>query len=288
MKQTPVRRVTVGVTIPTYNRASLLPRAIESVLRQTYEDWNLVVVDDGSSDGTAKLMDSYSDSRIKTLRIPHRGVSAARNAGVTHSKGEILTFLDSDDEWLPEKLERQLDYWQENPHVSLVYSSEIWIRAGRRVNPPKQYRGQSGRILIPSIRACVISPSTAMMRRHTFDELGGFNESYPVCEDYDLWLRLCCRHEVGWISEPLVIRHGGRPDQLSESTPAMDYWRIKAMARLHETCSLAADDHSALADEITRRGRVLLKGYRSRGNSDRLNEVTSLIQSVQPEFRSEE
>ena len=279
--------MTVSVIIPTYNRASLLPRAIESVLGQTYTDWNLLVVDDGSNDGTAKLLDSYSDSRTKSLRIRHRGVSAARNAGVRHSRGEMLAFLDSDDEWLPEKLERQLDYWQENPHVSLVYSSEIWIRAGRRVNPPKQYRGKSGRILIPSIRACVISPSTAKMRRRTFEELGGFNESYPVCEDYDLWLRLCSRYEVGWIPEPLIVRHGGRSDQLSESTPAMDYWRVKAMARLHATTSLEAAEHSALADEITRRGRVLLKGYLSRGNSDRLNEVTSLIQSVQPEFRLE-
>ena len=146
----------------------------------------------------------------------------------------------------------------------------------------------SGRILIPSIRACVISPSTAMMRRQTFEDLGGFNESYPVCEDYELWLRLCSRHRVGWIPEPLIIRHGGRSDQLSTSTAAMDYWRVKAMAHLHETTSLATAEHSALEEEVTRRGRVLLKGYRSRGNRDRVHEVTALIQSVLPEFRFEE
>ncbi len=278
--------MTVCVTIPTYNRASLLSRAVESVINQSYADWNLWVVDDGSNDGTAELLDAHSDSRINTLRIPHQGVGAARNAGVRASRGRggLLAFLDSDDEWLPEKLERQLEYWDENPHVGLVYSAEIWIRGGRRVNPPKQYRGKSGRILIPSIRACVISPSTAIMKRETFEELGGFDESYPVCEDYDMWLRLCSRHEVGWISEPLVIRHGGRPDQLSESTPAMDFWRVKAMAHLPEVVSLSADEHAALEEEIVRRGRVLLKGYRSRENGDRFNEVTALIQSVLPEF----
>ncbi|MCK4514189.1 MAG: glycosyltransferase [Spirochaetaceae bacterium] len=279
--------MTVSVTIPTYNRASLLSRAVESVISQSHADWNLTVVDDGSTDGTSELLDAYTDSRINTLRIPHQGVSAARNAGVRASRGRggLLAFLDSDDEWLPEKLERQLGYWNENPDVSLVYSSEIWIRGGRRVNPPKQYRGVSGRILIPSIRACVISPSTAMMKRETFEELGGFDESYPVCEDYDLWLRLCSRHEVGWIPKPLVIRHGGRPDQLSESTPAMDYWRVKAMAQLHESISLSADEHAALEEEIVRRGRVLLKGYRSRANRGSFDEVISLIQTVVPAFR---
>lgn len=279
--------MTVCVTIPTYNRASLLSRAVESVMRQSYADWHLWVVDDGSTDGTAELLDTYADGRIHTSRIPHQGVSAARNAGVRMSRGrgELLAFLDSDDEWLPLKLEWQIEYWNENPQIGLVYSSEIWIRGGRRVNPPKQYRGTSGRVLIPSIRACVISPSTAMMKRETFEELGGFDESYPVCEDYDLWLRLCSRHEVGWIPEPLVIRHGGRPDQLSESTPAMDYWRVKAMAHLHETTSLSADEQVVLEEEIVRRGRVLLKGYRSRGNSGSFDEVLSLIQTVVPDFR---
>lgn len=279
--------MTVSAIIPTFNRASLLSRAVESVMSQSYADWNLWVVDDGSNDGTAELLNAYSDSRINTLRIPHKGVSAARNAGVRASRGrgDLLAFLDSDDEWLPAKLERQLEYWSQNPHVSLVYSSEIWIRGGRRVNPPKRYGGLSGRILIPSMRACVISPSTAMMKREIFEELGGFDESYPVCEDYDLWLRLCSRHEVGWIPEPLVTRHGGRPDQLSESTPAMDYWRVKAMAHLNETASLSADEHAVLEEEIVRRGRVLLKGYRSRGNRGRFDEVISLIQTVAPAFR---
>ncbi len=279
--------MTVCVTIPTYNRVSLLSRAVESVMSQSHTDWLLWVVDDGSNDRTAELLDTYTDSRINTLRIPHQGVSSARNAGVRASRGrgDLLAFLDSDDEWLPLKLERQLEYWNENPHVSLVYSSEIWIRDGRRVNPPKQYRGMAGRVLIPSIRACVISPSTAMMKRETFEELGGFDESYPVCEDYDLWLRLCSRHEVGWIPEPLVIRHGGRPDQLSGSTSAMDYWRVKAMAHLRQTTSLSADEQAVLEEEIVRRGRVLLKGYRSRGNRSSFDEVLSLIQTVAPAFR---
>ena len=276
--------MTASVIIPTYNRASLLPRAIESVRKQTHTAWELWIMDDGSSDDTPAVLDACSDSRINHVRIAHGGVSAARNAGVRMSRSRAISFLDSDDEWLPNKLSRQLEYWAEHPELPLIYSSEIWMRGERQVTPPEHYRGESGRILSRAIRTSVISPSTAMLDKSIFEQLGGFDESYPVCEDYDLWLRLCSRYEVGWISEPLIVRHGGRTDQLSESTPAMDYWRVRSMARLHATTVLSSGESTTLAEEIERRGRILLGGYRTRGNSEAFGQVVQMIQTVVPEF----
>jgi glycosyltransferase involved in cell wall biosynthesis len=204
---------------------------------------------------------------------------------VSRSRGDKVAFLDSDDQWLPEKLERQSRVWERSPEAALVYSAEIWMRKGTRVNPPAHYRGASGRILERSIRACVISPSTAVIKRSVFESLQGFRPDYPVCEDYELWLRLCSRYSVAYLSDPLVVRYGGRPDQLSFSYPAMDYWRVRALASLAGSSMLTDLERLALAREIVRRGRVLIKGYRSRGKRSLLAEVVNLVGSVVPDFR---
>nr|HPQ82045.1 glycosyltransferase [bacterium] len=186
----------VSVVIPSYNRFSFLVQAIESVLRQSFENWELVVVDDGSTDETRDFLNSMRDPRVRSVRQENAGVSSARNRGVYESQAEHIAFLDSDDLWLPRKLGVQLDFFGRNPQAAICQTEEIWERRGRRVNPRLRHAKKSGRIFCDCLPLCIVSPSAVMMRRCAFDELGGFDESLPACEDYDLWLRAALRYEI--------------------------------------------------------------------------------------------
>ena len=179
----------VSVIIPTYNRWPMLGEAVESVLAQTAGDYELIVVDDGSTDETRCRLADYG-SRLTVLTQRRRGVSAARNLGASRASGGYLAFLDSDDLWHPKKLQRQLDFMERSPEVEICQTDEIWIRNGVRVNPRRRHRKPSGDIFRASLELCLVSPSAVMMRRELFERLGGFDESLPVCEDYDLWLRI--------------------------------------------------------------------------------------------------
>ena len=150
----------VSVIIPTYNRASLIDRAVASVLGQTRDDLELVVVDDGSTDVTVDLLAGYrSDPRFHILCLPqNRGVSAARNAGAGATGAPWIAFLDSDDEWLPDKLSRQLRWSAANPELEIVQTQELWIRHGRRVNPPRTHEKFGGDLFAASLERCMITP----------------------------------------------------------------------------------------------------------------------------------
>ena len=204
----------VSVIIPTYNRADLVRQALASVKAQTYRDFEIVVVDDGGTDGTYEALSA--DPELRVLRHPHRrGVAAARNLGVAAARGEWLAFLDSDDLWLPDKLARQISWLEGQPELLICQTDETWVRRGVRVNKPAAHRKVAGRIFLPSLGRCMISPSAVILNRRLLDDHGGFDETLPAAEDYDLWLRLTWRYEVGLVDEPLVIKRGGHPDQLS-------------------------------------------------------------------------
>ncbi len=179
----------VSVIIPTFNRAHVLGRSLDSVLAQEYSPMEVIVVDDGSTDNTRELMAGYRD-RVRVLTQPNKGVSAARNLGIREAKGQFIALLDSDDAWTPEKLCVQVDFMTANPGVLICQTDEIWIRNGRRVNPKVKHKKPSGMIFEPSLKLCLVSPSAVMMRRELFEIKGLFNEDFPVCEDYDLWLRV--------------------------------------------------------------------------------------------------
>ncbi|RLB05643.1 MAG: glycosyltransferase family 2 protein, partial [Deltaproteobacteria bacterium] len=179
----------VSVIIPTYNRRTLLLEAVESVLAQTYSDFELIVVDDGSTDGTEEAIKRYGSRLIYTYQ-PHQGVSAARNKGIEIARGELVAFLDSDDLWLPKKLQIQVTFMDQHPEVQLCYTDEIWIRRGVRVNPKKKHAKYSGWIYPHCLPLCIISPSSALVRRGLFAQVGHFDPQLPVCEDYDFWLRV--------------------------------------------------------------------------------------------------
>ena len=193
----------VSVIIPTFNRKSMIDRAVRSVVSQTVSASEIIVVDDGSTDGTAAyLRRNYSD--IEVVEQENLGVSAARNRGVRESLGRWLAFLDSDDAWQPRKLERQLAALDQSDGYRICHTDEIWIRNDRRVNPKLKHRKSGGWIFSNCLPLCVISPSSVLLDRSLLDEIGSFDEGLPACEDYDLWLRICSRHPVLFVDEPLV------------------------------------------------------------------------------------
>ncbi len=255
----------ISVIIPTYNRALFVKEAVDSVMGQTFKDWELVVVDDGSTDGTEELLASYRP-RLRYIRSQHRGVSAARNLGVRATSGEWVAFLDSDDLWLPRKLERQVELIRGYPGAALCYTDEIWIRNGRRVNPGKRHQKFSGWIFERCLPLCIISPSSALIRRTVFTEVGGFDEGLPACEDYDLWLRITSKHPVIFLQERLIVKRGGHPDQLSTSYWGLDRFRVVALARLLQGPALSCSQREAVLRELRIKCAIVANGARKRGN----------------------
>ncbi len=256
-------RPAVAVVIPTYDRAGTILRAVESVLAQDYAPLELVVVDDGSRDGTAELLAPLARAgRLTLLLQPNLGVSAARNAGIRATAAPFIAFLDSDDEWRPGKIQAQVDFFRDHPDCDLVQTREIWMRRGRRVNPGRRHQKKAGDIFIDSLSLCLISPSAVMLRRSLLDEVGLFDENLPAAEDYDLWLRVLVGHPAGLIEQDLVVRHGGRPDQLSAGH-SLDRWRILALEKILRR-DLSPERRLAAEAELARRRAVYLAGRAKR------------------------
>ncbi|MCG6892303.1 MAG: glycosyltransferase [Desulfobacteraceae bacterium] len=256
----------VSVVIPTFNRGWVVGEAVESVLSQTYDLYELIVVDDGSDDETADVLAGFGE-RLTMIRQQNRGVSAARNAGAAASTGRLLAFLDSDDLWLPEKLAVQVDFMERRPEARVCQTEEIWIRNGSRVNPKRRHRKPSGLIFEESLTLCLVSPSAVMIRRNLFERYGGFDESLPACEDYDLWLRIGCRWPVYRIDRPLVVKRGGHADQLSRQ-PGLDRYRVRSLLRLVESGRLTPTQRRAAAAVLAEKAAVYATGCRKRGRVD--------------------
>jgi glycosyltransferase involved in cell wall biosynthesis len=258
----------VSVIIPTFNRAQKVRRAVSSVLDQTFKDFEVIVIDDGSSDETVDLLEGFRD-RITIISHPENlGVSAARNSGIRASRSPFIAFLDSDDYWLPEKLETQVRYFRENPDAIACQTEEIWVRNGVRVNPWKKHIKPSGDIFEQSLKLCLVSPSAVMLKRSLLDEVGLFDETFPVCEDYDLWLRIGCRHPIHLISIYMLVKEGGHDDQLSAMLKGMDRFRIKAMVKLLEAGCLNDCQTSAVRHELSRKCKIYGSGCIKRGKTE--------------------
>lgn len=253
----------------------MVREAIESVLAQSFAAYELIVVDDGSTDNSAQELQRF-DSKLKLLTGQKKGVSAARNYAVSHSSGRYLAFLDSDDLWRPAKLERQTAFMERHPECQICQTEEIWIRNGTRVNPKAVHRKASGDIFLRSLDLCLVSPSAVMMTRQLFEKIGGFDEALPVCEDYDLWLRVAVDHEVALIPEPLVIKRGGHADQLSRSLWGMDRFRVQALAKLLRG-DLERTRRAAALATLRRKIAVLASGARKRGKERAANAFESIL-----------
>ncbi len=269
----------VSVIIPAYNRAWILKEAIESVLKQDYDKCELIVVDDGSTDHTDEILNSYSlksYGMINIIRQEHRGVSAARNAGVAASNGGLIAFLDSDDLWFPGKLTAQVNFFHQNPLAMICQTEETWVRNGKRVNPGKKHKKYSGMIFEKPILLCIVSHSAVMMKHSLFDKIGGFDESLPACEDYDLWLRISCNLPIYLIDQPLITKRGGHQDQLSRQW-GLDKYRIMALKKLLKTGRLTDIQYKAVYNVLEQKTAIYAAGCIKRSRFDEAAYYTDIM-----------
>jgi len=264
--QSSEKNLQVSVIIPTYNRGWIIKEAIDSVLAQDYTEFELIVVDDGSTDHTSDILDSYRNDII-VLSQKKKGVSAARNRGIAEASGKFIAFLDSDDLWLSQKLSVQMDFFNQTPDALICQTEEVWIRNGLRVNPKKRHKKPSGMIFEPSLELCLVSPSAVMIQRRLLDRVGGFDETLPACEDYDLWLRISCRFPIHLIDAPLIVKRGGHKDQLS-SRAGLDKFRINAIEKIIKSGLLSDDQSHTAVKTLKKKCDIYAAGCRKRGREE--------------------
>jgi len=258
----------ISVVVPTYNRTHTLPRALSSILDQSRPAAEVIVVDDGSEDGTENLI-RRCYPQVRYLRQSNSGVSRARNLGIAEADGDWIALLDSDDAWLPGKLAAQQAVLHEQPNIRLCHTQEVWIRQGRRVNQGSKHAKSGGRIFRACLPLCVISPSASLLHRSLFAEMGTFDEDLPACEDYDLWLRICATEPVAFVPTPQINKYGGHADQLSRKHWGMDRFRIRALEKIIGSGRLRADDRVAACKVLIQKAGILATGARKRGNIER-------------------
>ena len=266
----------VSVVVPTYNRAHFVFAAIDSVIAQREVNFELIVVDDGSTDHTWRELERTAAAvqaehakrlSMQIVRTENCGVAAARNTGVALASAPFVAFLDSDDVWGPDKLARQIEYMREHPECVISQTDEWWLRNGGRVNPGLRHRKAAGDIFIDSLRTCLVTPSTAILRTALFREIGGFDEDFVAAEDYDLWLRILARHEIGFLAERHATRRSGHQGQLS-MLPAIDRFRILALLKLLATDDLNSMQRRAVCEVLAEKCDIYAKGLARRGCGD--------------------
>jgi len=258
----------ISVIIPTYNRREFLARAIDSVLDQGWRDFELIVVDDGSTDETARSVASYG-GRVRYLYQENRGPAAARNTGVRAAEGEFIAFLDSDDRFAPEKLAVQQAAMAARPEYLISHTDEIWYRRGELLHQKKKHFRPHGFIFGECLKLCVVGMSTVMLRREFFEKVGYFDEELPCCEDYDLWLRASVSLPFLKVDRPLTIKAGGRPDQVSVRFRAgMDQFRIRAMVKLLGQQDLSDEQRQLARQELACKCRIFGNGCVKHGRPE--------------------
>jgi len=266
-----------SVIIPTYNREHFLKIAIESVLNQIFQDFELIVIDDGSTDCTKDLIKSYEDRRLKYICQKNHGVAHARNKGIENSVGRFIAFLDSDDSWVPEKLGIAKEYIDKFPEMKIFHTEETWYRRGKLLNQKKKHKKPNGNVFYNSLPLCCIGMSTSVIKKETFNKIGKFDESLPACEDYDFWLRATLEYEVKLIPKRLTIKNGGRSDQLS-SQHSLDKYRIKALGKMLQSNSLNNKQYKATYYELVRKCKIFSLGSKKRGKFEEVETCNSLVE----------
>jgi glycosyltransferase involved in cell wall biosynthesis len=215
--------------------------------------------------------------QISYYKQLNQGVSSARNLGIQNSTGDWLAFLDSDDQWLPEKLSQQKIALSHNPNSKICHTEEIWVRNGLRVIPAKKYAKKSGWIFSECLSLCAISPSTVMIHRSVFLDVGLFDTQFPACEDYDLWLRICAKYPIILIEEPQITKYGGHADQLSQKLWGMDRFRIKALQKIIATGLLSKENQQEAINMLFKKTAIFVNGALKRGKIDEANYYQQLI-----------
>ncbi len=254
----------VSVVIPTFNRKNFVLEAIDSVVNQTVKPFEVIVIDDGSTDGTGGLIrKKYPD--IVYIYQENRGVSAARNKGIKIAKGDYIALLDSDDLWKKRKLEKHIDFIKQNPQFRISQTDEVWIRNGKFVNPMKKHKKYGGFIFPQCLPLCIVSPSAVIIEKGIFDDYGFFDETMPACEDYDMWLRVSAFEPIGLLEEKLIVKRGGHNDQLSKAFVGMDRFRVYALEKIINNPDLKEDYRVMAIEELKKKCRIIVNGYAKHG-----------------------
>lgn len=243
----------VSVVMPVYNRSQALRRTVDSVLAQTLPDWELHLVDDGSTDDTPAVAESYTDPRVHYIRQPNRGHSAARNTGLARARGEFIAFLDHDDRWRPGKLRSQVDHLRQHPETTLVYAQ--WARMDE--SGKLHGEGVSHIVQGPAERDLLIrhnfvqSMSLPMMRTEMVRRLGGFRAEMDICDDLDLFIRLARLGPFGFIPETLLDYNMGSVGQQSRNITRgiLSLYRCLT-AHLSQDTSLSVEERAALLVQV--------------------------------------
>jgi len=225
---------TVSVIIPTYNRTHLIGRAIQSVLEQSYQDFEIIVVDDGSTDNTEEAIKKFQeqDKRIKYIKHEkNRGGSAGRNTGIKAAKGKYIGLLDDDDEWLPEKLEKQVIKFQNSSEkVGVIYSGFCYVseKSGKIVS--KIIPHLRGDVYINLLESCILGSPTPLIKKRCFQKAGFFDETLPSCQDWDMWIRLSKYYDFDFVPD-ILAKHHVHGSQISADLNAKIVAREKLMEK---------------------------------------------------------
>ena len=268
----------ISVIIPTYNRCDLLKRAINSVIKQTITPKEIIIVDNGSTDQTYQMVSSLFPE-INYFIEKKRGVSAARNKGILESKSKWIAFLDSDDAWKPTKLEKQMEYSVFNQDkYRIIHTDETWYRNKKFLNQLKKHKKSGGNIFKNSLQLCCISPSSVVLKKQIFDDYGLFDENLEVCEDYDMWIRITSKEEVGFLDSPLVSKYGGHSDQLSKKFWGMDRFRIKSLEKNLKNEHFSKSQKINVLDTLIEKLTIVSGGALKRGNKEIFKKYNDKLQ----------
>ena len=268
----------ISVIIPTYNRCDLLKRAINSVIKQTITPKEIIIVDNGSTDQTYQMVSSLFPE-INYFIEKKRGVSAARNKGILESKSKWIAFLDSDDAWKPTKLEKQMEFSIFNQDkYRIIHTDETWYRNKKFLNQLKKHKKSGGNIFKNSLQLCCISPSSVVLKKQIFEEYGLFDENLEVCEDYDMWIRITSKEEVGFLDSPLVLKYGGHSDQLSKKFWGMDRFRIKSLEKNLKNEHFSKSQKINVLDTLIEKLTIVSDGALKRGNKETFKKYNDKLQ----------
>ena len=268
----------ISVIIPTYNRCDLLKRAINSVIKQTITPKEIIIVDNGSTDQTYQMVSSLFPE-INYFIEKKRGVSAARNKGILESKSKWIAFLDSDDAWKPTKLEKQMEYSVFNQDkYRIIHTDETWYRNKKFLNQLKKHKKSGGNIFKNSLQLCCISPSSVVLKKQIFYDYGLFDENLEVCEDYDMWIRITAKEEVGFLDSPLVLKYGGHSDQLSKKFWGMDRFRIKSLEKNLKNEHFSKSQKINVLDTLIEKLTIVSDGALKRGNKEIFKKYNGKLQ----------
>jgi len=275
----------ISVIIPVYNRFEMAKEAVASVLGQTYRNFELIIVDDGSTDMTSLLPTYYDDEvRIKYIKIKHSGMPGhVRNMGVEISVGKYLAFLDSDDLWMNNKLEKQIEFLEKNSAYRVVHTREAWVRSGKIISQAGFRHKRSGDIFLDALEKCIIGPSTVLLETDLYKELGGFRDDLEIAEDYELWLRLTDPNTIGYIDEPLITKRAGHVGQLSEKYGQIEIFRIRGLQKLVEQNFFSLENQKLAEQELAKKCRIYAAGCRKRNKT----EEAELHESIAAKYRTQ-